>query len=210
MNKLYSYHVSCLIIENDYFCSLKNRFIMIVTKDRVVSLTYQLRIDKHDGEIVESLSKDSPLIFLYGSGNLLPKFEENIDGLKVGDKFNFNLNADDAYGSLNEGAIVDVPISAFSMNGTIDNSMLQIGNKIPMQDSSGNKLTGVVSEVTEDSVKMDFNHPLAGNHLFFDGEITDIRNATEEEMHHGHPHYEGSCEGCESCGGHEGGGGHCC
>jgi FKBP-type peptidyl-prolyl cis-trans isomerase SlyD len=175
---------------------------MIVSKDRVVSLTYQLRVDKSDGEIVESLTKDSPLIFLYGSGNLLPKFEENIDGLKVGDKFNFNLSAEDAYGELNEDAIVSVPISAFAMNGSIDHNMLTIGNKIPMQDTAGNKLTGTVTEVSNDSVKMDFNHPLAGNSLFFNGEISDIRDATEDEMHHGHAHYEGSCEGCESCGGH--------
>jgi FKBP-type peptidyl-prolyl cis-trans isomerase SlyD len=184
---------------------------MEVTKDMVVSLTYQLRIDRPDGEIVESLTKDSPLIFLYGSGNLLPKFEENIDGLKVGDKFNFNLSASDAYGDLNDEAIVSVPITAFSMNGSIDQNILQIGNKIPMQDSSGNRLTGIVAEVLEDSVKMDFNHPLAGNNLYFDGEITDIRNATDDEMHHGHAHYAGSCEGCESCGGHGGhdDGGHC-
>jgi FKBP-type peptidyl-prolyl cis-trans isomerase SlyD len=185
---------------------------MVVTKERVVSLTYQLRIDKPDGEIVESLTKDSPLIFLYGSGNLLPKFEEHINGLKVGDKFKFSLKANDAYGDLNDDAIVSVPISAFEMNGTIDPNMLRIGNKIPMQDSSGNRLTGIVSDVLEDTVKMDFNHPLAGNNLYFDGEITDIRNSTDEEMHHGHAHYEGSCEGCESCGGHGGhgeGGGHC-
>jgi FKBP-type peptidyl-prolyl cis-trans isomerase SlyD len=189
---------------------------MIVSKDKVVSLTYELRLDSPKGEVVESLNNDSPLIFIYGSGNLLPKFEDNINGLKIGDRFDFNLTATDAYGEVNNEAIVSVPISAFSINGNIDHDMLLIGNKIPMQDSSGNKLTGIVKEVSDQAVEMDFNHPLAGNHLFFNGEITDIREATEEEMTHGHAHYPGSCEGCETCGGeheHACGGDHghsCC
>jgi FKBP-type peptidyl-prolyl cis-trans isomerase SlyD len=188
---------------------------MIVAKDKVVSLTYELRLDNPKGNMVESLSNDSPLVFIFGTGNLLPKFEENIAGLKVGDRFDFNLNATDAYGEVNNEAVVNVPISAFSVNGSIDHEMLQIGNKIPMQDSSGNKLTGSVKEVTDEAVKMDFNHPLAGNHLYFNGEITDIREATEEEMMHGHIHSHGGCGGgCESCGDdHSGCGddhGHCC
>jgi FKBP-type peptidyl-prolyl cis-trans isomerase SlyD len=187
---------------------------MIIAKDKVVSLTYELRLDNPKGNIIESLSNDSPLIFIYGSGNLLPKFEENIAGLKVGDRFNFNLNATDAYGEVNNEAIVHVPISAFSVNGSIDQDMLHIGNKIPMQDSAGNKLTGIVKEVSDQAVMMDFNHPLAGNHLFFMGEITDIREATEEEMIHGHIHSHGGCDdgSCGSCCGDSCGGeqGHCC
>jgi FKBP-type peptidyl-prolyl cis-trans isomerase SlyD len=176
---------------------------VIITKDKVVSLTYELRLDRQDGEIVETLSSDSPLIFLYGSGNLLPKFEENIDGLRVGDKFDFNLPALDGYGEINHDAIVDVPISAFEIEGKIDHSMLHSGNKIPMQDSSGNKLTGRVVKVKNENVSMDFNHPLAGNHLFFKGEITDIRDATDEEIKHGHTRYSENCEGCDSCGGYD-------
>ena len=177
---------------------------MIVAKDKVVSLTYELRVDNPEGSIIESLNNDSPLIFLYGAGNLLPRFEENIAGLKIGDRFDFNLNAIEAYGEVNNDAIVNVPISAFSINGSIDQDMLRIGNRIPMQDSAGNKLTGIVTEVTDEVVKMDFNHPLAGNHLFFNGEITDIREATEEEIMHGHIHSHGSCGGGCGCGdGHD-------
>lgn len=181
---------------------------MIVSKDKVVSLTYELRIDNKAGNIVESLSNDSPLVFIYGSGHLLPKFEDNIKGLKIGDRFDFNLSATDAYGEINNEAVVNVPISAFTMNGSIDNEMLRIGNSIPMQDTAGNKLTGIVKEVTDESVKMDFNHPLAGNHLFFAGEITDIRDASEEEMMHGHIHSHEGCGdgGCDSCCGDHG---HC-
>jgi FKBP-type peptidyl-prolyl cis-trans isomerase SlyD len=176
---------------------------MKISKDKVVSLAYELRLDHTDGEVVETLKADEPLVFIYGSGNLLPKFEENLDGLVVGDLFKFNLNATDAYGEKDVEAIVSIPLTIFEIDGKIDDKMLQMGNKIPMQDSSGNKLTGAVMEVSKDSVKMDFNHPLAGNSLFFSGEIVDIREATEEELQHGHAHYAGSCDNCENCGGHD-------
>ncbi len=170
---------------------------MVVSKDKVVSLTYELRLDNPKGEIVESLNADSPLTFLFGAGGLLPKFEENIDGLQVGEGFDFELKSVEAYGDVNENAIVNVPISAFEVDGKIDNTMLQIGNKIPMQDSAGNKLTGIVQDVTEEQVVMDFNHPLAGNALFFSGKITEVREATDEELAHGHVHSHDAC-GCGS------------
>ncbi len=179
---------------------------MIISKNKVVSLTYELRLDNVGGKVVESLTEEAPLTFLYGSGGLLPKFEEYIDGLQVGENFDFNLSAQDAYGNLNENAVVQVPVSAFEVDGKIDENMLKIGNNIPMQDASGNKLNGIVQEINNDHVTMDFNHPLAGNELFFKGKITEIREATEEELTHGHAHYPGSCEGCSDCGGE---GGHC-
>jgi FKBP-type peptidyl-prolyl cis-trans isomerase SlyD len=179
---------------------------MKITKDKVVSLTYELRLNQSDGDIIESLTAESPLTFLYGSGNLLPKFEENISGLTAGEQFIFDIKASEAYGEFNNDAVVDVPISAFEKDGQIDEQLLKTGTQIPMQDSAGNRLTGVVKAVNEKNVTMDFNHPLAGQHLYFKGEITEIREATEEELHHGHAHYPGSCEGCDHC---EGEGGHC-
>lgn len=173
----------------------------IIKKDKVVSLTYQLRLNSKSGDVVESLNEDSPLTFLFGRGSLLPRFEENIEGLEVGENFDFDLPCEDAYGTLNEDAIVEVPKMAFEVNGKIDESLLQLGNTIPMQDSDGNKLNGIVKGINGDSVTMDFNHPLAGSHLYFTGKVTSIREATEDELHHGHAHYEGGCNGCEHCGG---------
>jgi len=178
-----------------YFCTDIKFIDMVVSKDKVVSLTYELRLDNADGEIIESLNTDAPLTFLYGSGGLLPKFEEQIDGLGIGADFKFKLLSNEAYGEVNENAIVKVPISAFEVDGKIDQTMLQIGNKIPMQDASGNKLTGIVKGIEEEDVVMDFNHPLAGNHLYFKGNITEIREATSEELEHGHIHAGGGC-GC--------------
>ena len=174
---------------------------MIVSKEKVVSLIYELRLDNSDGEVIETLTPESPLTFLYGSGGLLPKFEENLSGLKAGDQFDFMLKSHEAYGEVKNEAIVDIPKTAFEIKGKIDETMLTIGNKIPMQDASGNKLTGSVLKVSDDAVTMDFNHPLAGSDLFFKGEIREIREATDEELYHGHAHYTDSCEGCRDCGG---------
>jgi FKBP-type peptidyl-prolyl cis-trans isomerase SlyD len=168
---------------------------MIVSKDKVVSLTYELRLGSVEGEIVESLTKEDPLSFLFGSGGLLPKFEENINGLQVGDSFKFGLQSTEAYGDINNEAIVDVPIHAFEIDGKLEEKLLRIGNKIPMQDTSGNKLVGIVKEINTDLVRMDFNHPLAGSNLFFNGEITEIREATDEELKHGHIHSSCDCGG---------------
>ncbi len=177
---------------------------MVVTKNKVVSLTYELRIDNNEGKVIETVDQNSPLTFIYGTGSLLPKFEDYLQGLKVGDGFDFNLTSRDAYGEFDESSVMQIPLAAFEINGIVDFELVKVGNKIPMQDGEGHRLTGLVKSIGTDSVTMDFNHPLAGNNLFFKGEIQEIRQATEEELTHGHAHYEGSCEGCEHCGG-EGG-----
>jgi len=178
---------------------------MIVEKNKVVSLIYELRAGSNTEEVVEKLNESNPLTFLFGSGSLLPKFESNIDGLKVGDGFDFRLASTDAYGDIINDAIVEVPKNVFLVDGELDNDLLTVGNSIPMMDSQGNRLSGVVLNVADDSVKMDFNHPLAGEDLIFKGKVVDIREATEEEVTHGHLHGNSSCGGeCGGgCGGHD-------
>ena len=173
---------------------------MTISKDKVISLVYELRANSKEGDIIESLTPENPLSFLFGAGNLLPKFEDNIDGLKVGESFDFDLTAVDAYGEVNDSAIVDVPTNIFMTDGKLDESLVQVGNTIPMRDNAGNQLKGIVKEVSAEQVKMDFNHPLAGNHLFFKGEVTDIRDASEEELSHGHIHGQGGGCGSGGCG----------
>lgn len=180
---------------------------MVVSQNKVVSLSYELRLSSISGEIIESVDRNSPLTFLFGTGSLLPKFEDNLAGLKVGDQFDFNLISEDAYGDFDENSIVKIPAHVFQVDGKIDDELVKIGNKIPMQDNNGNHLTGVVKAFDAESVTMDFNHPLAGQHLFFKGEITELRQATEDELSHGHLHQSAGCEGCSSCGTDEGG---CC
>ena len=107
-----------------------------IVKDMVVSLSYELRVKD---QTVENVGADAPLQFLFGSGNLLPKFEENLDGLKLNDDFDFHLKSVDAYGEVNQDAIVDVPMKAFEVDGKIDHELLKIGNNVPMLDQSGNR-----------------------------------------------------------------------
>jgi FKBP-type peptidyl-prolyl cis-trans isomerase SlyD len=179
---------------------------MVVSQNSVVSLTYELRLNSNSGEVIEKVEQNSPLTFLFGSGSLLPKFEDNLAGLKIGDHFDFNLVSEDAYGNYDETAVIQIPLNAFEIDGKVDYKLVKIGSKIPMQDSQGNHLTGVVKLVGLDTVTMDFNHPLAGSHLFFKGEITEVRQATEEELTHGHIHQDSGCNsddcntGCDSCG----------
>ncbi len=166
---------------------------MIVEKNRVVSLSYELKVD---GKTIETVGADSPLMFLFGVGNLLPKFEENLDGLKINDTFDFELFAHDAYGPVKDEAIVDVPLKAFEVDGNIDRDLLKEGNMIPMLDQSGNRLNGKIVSYDEEFVTMDFNHPLAGNDLHFNGTIVEIREATQDEIEHGHVHSPDSCKDC--------------
>jgi FKBP-type peptidyl-prolyl cis-trans isomerase SlyD len=167
---------------------------MEIGKEKVVSVTYQLSVDDFDGEVVETVKEDKPLTFLFGVGNMLEKFEENIDGLKEGETFNFKIECDEAYGQASEDAVVDLPMNIFEVEGKVDEDLLKVGNYIPMQDQQGNRLDGIVLEVGDEKVKMDFNHPLAGDDLFFKGEVIEVREATEEELKHGHAHPSGAHE----------------
>jgi len=174
---------------------------MIAEKNSVVSIVYELRADSKEGEVVESLTSENPLTFLFGTGGLLPKFEEQLNGLKTGDNFEFLLQSEEAYGPVVENAIVHVPQSVFEVDGNIDENLMKIGTMVPMMDAEGRRLNGMVIALEGDAVKMDFNHPMAGNDLFFKGEVTDVRSATEEELSHGHIHAKGGC----GCGGSENG-----
>lgn len=170
---------------------------MIAEKNNVVSIVYELRSGSKEGEVVESLNNENPLTFLFGTGGMLPKFEEKLSGLTNGDGFEFLLGLEDAYGPVVENAIVQVPQTVFEVEGEIDESMMKVGNTVPMMDAEGRRLNGKVIAIEEDAVKMDFNHPMAGNDLYFKGQVTDVRNATDEELTHGHVHAAGGC-GCGS------------
>ncbi|HRS53798.1 MAG TPA: FKBP-type peptidyl-prolyl cis-trans isomerase [Bacteroidales bacterium] len=161
---------------------------MQITKNKVVSLIYELNENGPEGAVIEKVDKSQPLLFIFGRGMLLSKFEDNIEGLSVGDKFSFMIPKEDAYGSIMQEAIIDVPISAFEIDGKIEEGLLTVGNVIPMADENGRPLDGKVISLGIDNVKMDFNHPLAGIDLFFKGEIIDIRDATPEELNHNHLH----------------------
>lgn len=166
---------------------------MIIDANKVVSLTYELQVDDENGEkmLVEKVERENPMVFLFGVSGLPEQFEANIAGMHEGDTFEFSIDPEEGYGQFDEEAVVNLPKNIFQVDGQIDHEMLQVGNIIPMTNQEGHKLQGKVVEVDEESVLMDFNHPLAGLNMHFKGQIVGIRDASQEELAHGHVHGEG-------------------
>ncbi|RDV16333.1 peptidylprolyl isomerase [Pontibacter diazotrophicus] len=166
---------------------------MKIEQNKVVTLTYELRIldENNEQNLIETATEEQPMVFIYGMSGLPEQFEESLQGLNTGDSFDFKLDTEDGYGEYNEEAVVELPKNVFEVDGSVPNDMLEEGNYIPMADSEGNQLQGRVQEVGEETVTMDFNHPLAGKQLFFKGKVQDVRDATKEEIDHGHVHGEG-------------------
>jgi FKBP-type peptidyl-prolyl cis-trans isomerase SlyD len=164
--------------------------IMEISTNKVVSLKYKLS-NHQTGEKIEETNEENPLVFLYGVGGLIPEFEENLAGKTVGDTFDFHITATNAYGDHDPQNVAMIPSDIFHNDeGKFDHEMFQVGASIPMSDNEGNHLTGKIVEVDEENVKMDFNHPLAGTDLHFSGEILEVREASDEEIEHGHVHGE--------------------
>lgn len=166
---------------------------MKVEKNNVISLTYSLRIPDSDGEmdVVEVVTEEDPMYFIQGISGLPEGFENQIEGLVAGDTFAFTVSAEEGYGEFDEDAIVDLPKSVFQMEDVNQEELLQIGNIIPMTNEDGERMHGQVMEIKDDVVIMNFNHPLAGKEMQFEGQIISIRPATPEEISHGHVHGAG-------------------
>ncbi|MDB5128967.1 peptidylprolyl isomerase [Mucilaginibacter sp.] len=158
---------------------------MKIQPQHVVSLTYDLYVKKEDGTegLQESATQEQPLTFLFGTGQMIPKFEEELSTLSTGDTYDFRITASEGYGEFDEEAVANLPLDMFK--GT---DMPQIGEVLPLQDNNGNRFQGQVVSITEDSVIVDLNHPMAGQELHFKGEILNVRPATPEELSHGHAH----------------------
>lgn len=161
---------------------------MQVAKNRVVTLTYTLTIE--NGEVVDTATEDSPFVFIHGIGQTLPHFDNNLTDLRAGDAFEFLITADNAYGLSNDEYIVQIPRSVFS-GPEVPADILQVGNMVPMQDQNGNPMNGVILSIGDEAVEIDFNHPLADKDLNFSGVIVEVRDATPEELDHGHVHGPG-------------------
>lgn len=176
---------------------------MKIEQNKVVEFAYELEVD---GQVVDRTTVEKPLDYIQGTGSLLPKLEEHIEGMEPGDKFDVTLSPADGYGEVDPDRIIDLPKAAFEVNGEVREDLLVPGNTIPMMNSMGGVIPGVVLEVTADSVKMDLNHQMAGKTLHFTGEIVSVREATEKELTEGlHGEYVHSCGGCHGCHGNEGG-----
>lgn len=166
---------------------------MKIEAKKVVKLIYELQIGEIDQmELLEIVNEDEPMVFIQGLSGLPEAFEEQLNGLQAGDVFKFTVNAEDGYGEPDPEAIVDFPIENFKIeDGKIPEGMLEIGNIIPFSNDEGNRMDGKIIEIQDEIVLLDFNHPLAGQTMHFEGKVLAVRNATKEEIAHGHVHGEG-------------------
>lgn len=161
---------------------------MKIGNNKVISLTYELYLNDEKGELVQKIDKDRPFVYLFGVDSLLPSFEQNLEGKIVGDEFAFGLTSDEAYGPYEQEAIIPLDKKIFEVDGKIDEKLVQVGKVVPMQNDQGQPLNGIIIELTEDKVTMNFNHPLSGKNLHFKGEIIKVREATKKELENGHAH----------------------
>lgn len=153
---------------------------MKIEKNKVVALIYELTVD---GAIADKCTDENPLQFIFGAGMLLPKFEENILDKEPGDKFAFTLTPEEGYGTVNPQMVIDFPKDAFKdQSGNIMDEILFVGSVIPLQSANGQIFQGRITEIFDEVVKIDLNHPMAGKTLNFTGEIVTVRDASDEEL----------------------------
>lgn len=155
---------------------------MNVQDDVIVSIDYTLRLD--DGEVIDSSEGREPLQYMQGRGQIVPGLERELYGLNVGDEKAVTVNAEDGYGDYDEERLQRVPLDAFP-----DDMELEEGMSVRMRDVNSDQLfDAVIDEVDDEAVTLDFNHPLAGETLFFEIKVVDLREPSGEELAHGHAH----------------------
>ncbi len=196
---------SKLLVLNSYLLSLNSNLFslslplkskhpfMQIAPNSVVFISYELAFPDENGQpdVVEIVDENEPMVFIHGLSGLPEAFEANLLGLKAGDSFDFKIAAEDAYGNVDPNAIISLPKSIFEVEGQKADDILKVGNYIPMSDDQGNRMQGMVVSIGDDNVMMDFNHPLAEKELIFTGKVIKIREATADEIAHGHVHGEG-------------------
>lgn len=156
---------------------------MSITQDKVVSFHYRLK--EEGGEIFEDSHDGSPVLYLHGHKSMLPGLEDALEGKAAGDSFEVTLDPDKGYGRRQEGAVQRVPKKHLLTKGKIvPGQVVQINTEHGAQEA-------VVIKVGLKNVDIDANHPLAGKTLVFAVEVLEVRDATAEELSHGHAHGEG-------------------
>ncbi len=180
---------------------------MQITQHSAVTIHYRLTDAK--GQLIESSFEVDPMVYLHGMENLIPGLEKALEGKSKGDTLEVTIEAEEAYGPYHDGLRQEVPLEAFG-----DIQDIVPGMRFIAETEMGQRPVQV-TEVLDNSVIVDGNHPLAGQSLTFNVEVMDVREATAEEVAHGHIHAHGGCGGhghdhggC--CGGHDHEHGSCC
>ncbi|MFZ4581920.1 MAG: FKBP-type peptidyl-prolyl cis-trans isomerase [Paludibacter sp.] len=158
---------------------------MKITANKSVSAEYELYVEGDaagEQELMERATAEQPLNFIYGVGMMLPKFEESLFGLSAGDKFDFTIDVEDAYGPYEDENVLDLDRAIFEIDGKLDSEVVYEGNVVPLMDNEGHRINAQVVSVNDTHVKVDLNHPLAGETLHFKGSVLEVREATEKEL----------------------------
>lgn len=158
---------------------------MTIQKDKVVTMHYHLT-NTDDGQVLDSSQGGDPLTYLHASGTIIPGLEQALAGLDVGATTTVQVAPADAYGEFDEQMVQNLPRAEFD---GIDN--LEVGMRLQAQDQDGNEFVVHIASIEGDEVVIDGNHPLAGVPFTFEIEIVAVRDATTEELEHGHAHGEG-------------------
>lgn len=168
--------------------------------NKMMSIAYKLYVDGDNGlEMMEEATAEKPFQFITGFGVALDAFEQQVENLEQGAAFDFDIPKEQAYGEYDEEHVLDLERDIFCINGHFDHEHIYEDAIIPLQNEEGQRFYGRVVTVGEDKVKVDLNHPLAGETLHFKGTILENREATTKEIEHMVAHMSGGC-GCGDCG----------
>jgi len=151
-----------------------------VAENLVVTMDYKLFVD---GELYDSSEEEGPIAFLQGHQNIVPGLEKELYGLEIGASKKVRVNPEDGYGQPDPEAVMSVPLSDMP-----EEIPVEVGVELELRDEDDELIAATITEVGEDFVLLDFNHPLAGKVLDFDITIRELRNASSEELDHGHIH----------------------
>lgn len=157
---------------------------MEIAENKVVGIEYTLT--GSDGAVLDTSEGRGPLAYLHGKGGIIPGLEAELTGKAVGDEFKAVIPPEKAYGPRQDNLLNRVPKDAFE--GKLE---FELGLQFPVQDQQGNQRMVTIVHIEDDSVVLDANHPLAGEELTFEVKVVEVRDATEEELSHGHSHGEG-------------------
>lgn len=154
---------------------------MYVSDKTVVSIDYTLKDDT--GTVLDTSENREPLSFLFGSGSIIPGLEKALEGKAAGDELSVTVNPEEGYGEYNDELVFSVGKDRFQ-----DPSIIEVGSQVQAQSADGSVQVLTIKGVADEEVTLDANHPLAGQTLHFDVAVSEVREATSEEIDHGHVH----------------------
>ena len=157
---------------------------MQISKNKVVAIDYTLT--GADGKVIDSSEGKAPLAYIHGTGSIISGLEKALEGKSAGDTLNVTIPPAEAYGERDDSLMQAVPRSTF---GKI--KRVEVGMQVQARSGNETRVVTIVGFDKDDMVKVDANHPLAGQTLTFDVKVAEVRDATKEELDHGHVHGPG-------------------